>query len=203
MSKKFGAFLLSGLLIGFLLFAGIRVALVKITDVHYHANFALFVNGTRDKFDNFNYYEEIATCSSSEVDNPKHSVHMHNKVSDLVHVHAHAATWGAFFANISYTLGNKVLVTDNGVYVDGQDGKKLQFLLNGKPVQTAEDRVIQSEDALLISYGDEDATGLQTQYNQIARTAAAENKEQDPAACSGTGKLTLKDRFRQAFNFTN
>lgn len=202
MRKKLWVLLTAGFISGIIVFIGLRVILVKNKDVHYHANFGLFVNGKRDKFSNFSYYEEIAACSDSEINSPKHAAHMHENVYDLVHVHAHAATWGGFFSNLGYTLGNKVLATDDGVFVSGSDGKKLQFLLNGQPVDTVQDRVIQDKDALLISFGDEDSAGLQSQYKQIAHTAAAQDAEQDPAACSGADKLTLIDRFKKAFDFT-
>lgn len=203
MSKKIWLAVCGALVLGFVIFAGLRVVFIKQKDVHYHANFGLFINGERDKFDNFSYYEEVSACSQSEVDNPKHNVHMHDREYQLIHVHAHAATWGAFFANLGYTLGNKVVATGDGVYADGQDGKKLRFLLNGKPVDTVADRVIQDQDALLVSYGDENDAALQGQYKQIEHSAAKEDAEQDPASCSGTGKLTLKDRVKKAFDFTN
>ena len=163
MSKK-GLFgILGGFIVGLVVFAAARMIFMQTTEVHYHANFGLFVNGERDKFSNFSFYEEIAACSTDEQNNPKHVTHMHDNTFDLVHVHDHAATWGGFFANLGYTLGNKVLVTDKGMFTDGQDGKKLQFLLNGKPVEAVQNRVIQDEDALLISYGNEDATALSAQ----------------------------------------
>ncbi len=178
------------------------MVLAKNKAVHYHANFALFVNGKRETFDNFTFYEEEAACDLAQADNPKHNAHMHDKVNDLIHVHASAVTWGAFFANIGFTLGNKVVTTENGVFVDGQDGNRLQFILNGTSITSAENRVIKSEDALLISYGPDDATGLTDQYKQIKHSAAAANASKDPAGCGGSATLTLSERFKRAFDFT-
>lgn len=202
MSKKFLIVAITAFVASFLVFIGLRVVLLKNTDVHYHANFGLFVDGKRDMFKNFTYYEEIAACSTGGEDNPKHNIHMHDNKFDVIHVHAHGATWGAFFANLGYTLGNKVIVTENGTFVDGQDGKKLQFLLNGELVTNVQGRLIESTDTLLVSYGTEDDKALQSEYKQIDRSADRYNHTKDPAACSGAHELTFTTRLKRAFNFS-
>jgi len=203
MTKKFFIVAACAFALGFLMFIGLRFVLVKNNDVHYHANFGLFVDGKRDMFSNFSFYEEIAACSTGGEDNPKHNIHMHDNKFDVVHVHAHGATWGGFFTNLGYTLGNKVLVTQDGTFVDGQDGKKLQFILNGEPVQTVQGRLIKSADTLMVSFGNEDAKALQAEYKQIDRSADSYNHTADPAACSGAHTLDFKTRLKRAFNFSN
>ncbi|MEK7472138.1 MAG: hypothetical protein AAB624_02720, partial [Patescibacteria group bacterium] len=41
-----------------------RFVLVDQKQVHYHANFALYVNGEQDEFKNFTFYEEETACAS-------------------------------------------------------------------------------------------------------------------------------------------
>ncbi|HSX24196.1 MAG TPA: hypothetical protein VLE74_03795 [Candidatus Saccharimonadales bacterium] len=185
-------------LVGAFVIVAIRFATVKNNVVHYHANFALYINGQRDEFKNFTFYEEESACTQNDPDNVKGRVHMHDQVADLVHIHAHGVTWGQFFANLGYTLGDKVVVTDNGVFADGADGNQLRFMLNGQTVQTAQDRVIKSEDVLLIDYGNDSGATLQTRYNAIPRTAHAANTENDPATCSGSKPPTFTERLKQA-----
>ncbi len=199
--KRAGLFTGIGLVLGLLIFVGLRMALVQDHHTHYHANFALYVNGQQDKFDNFTFYEEVQSCSSDDKNNPKTRAHMHNQVNDVVHVHDDNATWGHFFANLGYGLLDDAVQTNKGIFTNGVDGKALTFILNGKAVESIANRVIQSEDTLLIDYGDNADT--QERYKQIKHTAHEANVKPDPASCSGSHELTLKDRLKRAVNFRN
>lgn len=199
MRRKLWITILCGFLIGLVTFFSIRFALAKNEVVHYHANLAVYINGEREKFDNFTYYEEIASCEGTDHDNPKSRVHLHGNVNSVVHVHDNAVTWGALFANLGYTLGDSLIKTDKSLYVDGQDGKELSFTLNGQKVKTAANRVIQSEDVMLISYGDPLTTDRAKEYASIKQDAGEYNAKQDPSSCQGSEPLTLQERLKKAF----
>ncbi len=192
---------IAGLLVGFLLFGGLRMALVQQDEVHYHANFGLFINGQRDKFKNFTFYEDAQSCAASAGANPKSRAHMHDNVNDVVHVEDENVTWGAFFANLGYGLSDKSVETDSGVFVDGQRGRHLSFVLNGEKVDNVANKVIDNEDVLLVDYGPKN-TDLDFEYNQIGKTAQEYNSRQDPAACSGEELLDFAGRLKRAFDFS-
>jgi hypothetical protein len=196
--KRDLAFVFIGVVVAF----GLRFVLVDAVTTHYHANFAMYVNGVRDEFKSPTFYEEISSCSATNHDNPKTRVHMHGQEFDTVHVHDDGSTWGHFFANLSYTLGDKVLVTDNGVFVDGSDGKKLRFILNGNEISSVANLPIESEDKLLIDFSSDDQRTLQSRYSTISSTAHEHNEKPDPASCSGGAKETLKDRFTRTLGTT-
>lgn len=200
-SKKVMIAVLVGLVLGALATTAIRFGMYKFDIVHYHANFALFINDTRDKFDGPGYYEEEQACSSTDLDNPKSRVHMHDQNSGLVHVHAHAVTWGQFFDNLGYGVSDKAITTGSAVYVDGQDGNKLIFELNGQTVTSIADRVIKSDDVLLINYGQDTAAVLKQHYDAVPRDAHKNNTEKDPAACSGSEPVTFTERLKKALGF--
>jgi hypothetical protein len=183
-------------LAGIMSFIGLRYAMFKDTNVHYHANFALFVNGKRDEFKSFTFYEEETACTSDDKNNPKDRVHMHDQNNGLVHVHATGVTWGHFFANIGYTLGDQVLKTDQGVYVDGQDSNHLTFILNGQQVDNIANRLIKSEDRLLINYGNDDSKTIQKRFDIVPTDAHQANTEQDPASCKGSVKINAWQRLK-------
>lgn len=199
--KRAALFTAIGIVSGFFMFAGVRAVSLQGHSTHYHANFALYVNGQQDKFDNFTFYEEVQSCSADEHNNPRLRTHMHQPENNLVHVHADGVTWGHFFANLGYGLSNKAIATDEGVFIDGQDGKKLTFFLNRQPVNSIANQVIQSGDTLLIDYGD--GSGIDEKFNQIPADANEYNTKPDPAACSGSESLTLSERVKRAFDFTN
>ena len=190
------------LLLGGVVVIAIRFATIKNTTVHYHANFALYVNDVHDEFSGPGYYEEVQACSTTEKDNPRARVHMHNNENHIVHVHDNAVTWGDFFANLGYTLGDKALVTNQGVFVDNADGNKLTFILNGKTTDAIADRVIGNEDVLLIDYGKDDNATIQKDYDAIPRDAHKENLEKDPASCGGaSAHWSTTDRLKHAAEF--
>ncbi len=191
----------AGVLVGALLTTALRFAFYKSDTVHYHANFALYVNGVQDKFDGPGFYEEVQACGSDQVDNPKTRVHLHNENPTLVHVHAHGVTWGQLFSNLGYGVSDKAVTTLNGVFVDGQDDKKLTFTLGGVAVDSIADKLIKSEDVLLVDYGQDDATTTQQYYEAIPRDAHQANTQNDPATCSGSKPLTFTERLKKAAGF--
>lgn len=190
-----------GLVLAIVLTTALRFALAKDTSVHYHANFALYINGKQDEFKSFTFYEEVAACNSHDADNPKVRVHMHDNKAHLVHVHAGGVTWGQFFENLGYTLGDNLISTDNGVYITGDDGNKLTFTLNGEEVDALANKVIHSEDVLLINYGKDDDGTLKQRYDAIPRDAHQANVTKDPSACSGGNEFTFWNRLKQAIGF--
>jgi len=200
--RHWWAVLLAGIVIAALLFVGLRAIFYKPDAVHYHANFALYINDQQDEFKSFTFYEEIAACSVDGHTDPKTRVHMHDENNHLIHVHDHGVTWSQFFTNLGYTLGDNIIATDSGVYVNGQDGKKLTFMLNGQVTEHIADEVINSEDVLLIDYGTTDPATLMQRYNKIPRDAHKANITADPSTCSGSKPLTLSERLRHAVDPT-
>jgi hypothetical protein len=196
--KNKSAVLLAGILLGLLLFGGLRAAMIKDDSTHYHANFGLFINGQRDKFDSFTFYEEVQSCADAGA-NPRQRVHMHDNVNNIVHVHDENVTWGAFFANLGYGLTDDALQTDDDAFVDGQNDRQLHFILNGEDVDSVANRVVGNEDVLLVSYGPKNVD-LDLEYNQIRKDAAEYNSTPDPAACAGQESLDFSTRIKRAFN---
>lgn len=187
-----------GVLIGFVLSTAVRFVWFQDTATHYHANFMLYIDGERDMFDSFAFYEEVAACSAHDSHDPKLRVHMHDHNPALVHVHADGVTWGHFFANLGYNLGRQSIETETGIYVDGQDDNELTFILNGQKVASPMNQVIRSEDKLLINYGTEDDAELQTRAAAIPDDAGEANTKPDPAACAGAHETSWLDRLKWA-----
>lgn len=192
--------LVIGLFVGAFTILGLRVILVQDHATHYHADFALYIDGQQDKFDNFTFYEEVQSCNTQDENNPRHRAHMHGNEAGSVHIHDDGVTWGAFFANIGYGLTNKSIQTDKGVFVDGADGKKLTFILNGQKTSSIANKLIGDKDMLLIDYGD--GSNTQKEYDSIPRLAAQHDVTPDPASCSGSSKLTFADRLKRAIDFS-
>lgn len=196
--KKNFMFVGIGVLIGAILLIGARFITLKNDAVHHHANFALYINGQQEKFEGPGYYEEVQACDVHDEDDAHGRAHMHDSNNHLIHVHAHAVTWGAFFANLGYGLGTDSVETPKGVFVDGAEDNKLTFILNGEKVNSIANTVIKSEDALLIDYGSEKDGIKMERYKSIPKDAGQANSQKDPAACSGTEELTFWVRLKHS-----
>lgn len=181
-------------LMGALAFGAARFILVKKQHTHYHANFALYINGVRDEFKSFVYYEEVTACSDKQQNNPKSRVHMHDNKNDLVHVHDVAVTWSHFFDNLGYTFADGLLVTPKGIYQNSTDAK-FSYILNGKKISNVAGNVIGSGDTLLINYGTENENVVMDRYNAISRNAVEYNDKPDPSSCSGDENEPISDRL--------
>jgi len=195
-------------LLGIMTFVAFRFITYKSTDVHYHANFGLYINGQRDEFKSFTFYEEVQSCTVHDPTNPRTRVHMHDQNNGLIHVHAEGATWGYFFANLGYTLGDKLIETDSvfdnaknkgyTIYADGKDGNKLSFILNGKKTSNIANVVIASEDRLLINYGNTSQEKLDQLFATVPTDAHKANTERDPASCGGGHQITFLERLKRS-----
>jgi len=189
---------LFGALFGALIMLAIRFATYSPERVHYHANFAVYLNGRQEQFKSPRYYQEVAVCSLNKVLSPEQRAHMHDNINSVIHVHDHAVTWGQFFANLGWTLGPDLLETNDGTQYAANDTDKLNIILNGQDytdIGSLANRVIDDRDRLLVSFGDIDASSLRQEYDKVPSTAAKYDADKDPATCSGSEKPTISDRL--------
>lgn len=187
-------------LASFIWITAVRFVLYNPTTTHYHANFAIYINGEREMFDSFVFYEEVTQCGG-DAEDPKRRTHMHDDIPDVVHVHDEEVTWGHFFANLGFTLGNRAISTRSETLVEGPDND-FSFILNGEEISQIANRIIGDEDRLLIDLGSSDKAVTQSRYDKVAKTAAAYNETADPSACSGSEVDTsFTERLKKALIF--
>lgn len=176
---------------------GLRFLLVENVITHYHANFAVYVDGKKDPFERFTFYEEVAACSPDNAVAPESRVHLHNNEPHVVHVHDEAATWSHFFSNLGYGLTDDLLQTDDGTYSSNLNDGQLRFVLNGRVVDGISNMTIGDEDVLLVDYSSDSDATLLVRYASIPRDAQVYNSANDPATCSGGAHESFTDRLKR------
>jgi hypothetical protein len=196
--------LIVGIGLGVLLLGLARFAFVEGEEpIHYHANWALFIDGERVDLSADRYMEDVVSCSPDPgAVRPRDRVHLHENNMDVVHVHHDGATWGHLMANLGFGLGHDWLITDDGRRLfAGEEGRDLVFVVDGMQVPTLHDREIESEDRVVISMGSEDPATVREEFlPRVASNAAEFNEEMDPAGCAGGhGPRPVADRLRDAF----
>lgn len=190
----------AGLLLGALLLLSVRFMTYNPPTVHYHANFAVYINGSHQTFASSQYYQEVKICSLDGA-TPQSRAHMHDEQNGVIHVHAAAVTWGAFFENLGWFVGPDFIRSDTTLYQEN-DTNKLNIILNGQDLTdltTITDQVIKDKDRLLISYGPVDTSALHSQYKTVPSSAARYDSEKDPASCTGSEGSTTGERLHHLF----
>lgn len=169
---------------------------------HFHANWAIYLDGARLDLSDRRYMEEISSCTTVDGDvTPQSRVHMHEADHDVVHIHHLGATWGHLAGNLGIGLGEGYLILDDGTRIfDGEAGR-FTYILNGRALTSVHNQLIASEDRLLISYGFESLDDLgEGRFDRVATTAGEYNMREDPATCSGSGEpLGMWGRLKLAF----
>lgn len=190
--------IVGGAILGILILGLVRFTTMSHDEVHYHANFAVYINGVRQEFEGPQYYQEVSACE--ETTTPLGLAHLHDQNNHVVHVHGRVITWGYLFTNLGWSLNNAMLYDGKTAYVDGQGGT-LTFILNGKPTRSVAGEVIGDQDRLLISYGNDDTAALQKQYDQVPSDAKKADETKDPVTCQGPERGDVWMQLRQAFFF--
>jgi hypothetical protein len=198
--KSRWALFAAGFVLAAIILLGIRFATYSIPHTHYHANFALYINGKREEFKAAHYYEEIAACTLHGDIQPAQRAHMHDEINDVIHVHDDGVTWGQFFNNIGWTLGPDFIQDDKHAIYKSDDTNKLNLVLNGDnltDLTTMNNEVIKDEDRLLISFGAIDDKTLDKEFKSVPATAHHYDITPDPASCAGQKENPpVSDRLR-------
>ena len=168
---------------------------------HFHANFAVFVWGSRIDFSPDKYMEDIAGCSITGKISARDRVHLHENNGDTIHVHHDGVTWGHFFSNNNIAFWEDFLKLDTGEMFTTQDDTWVLYILNGKRVENPFNTLINSEDKLLISYGDHNWDySLEDLYDQVSSNAWEYNSKYDPGSCGWTNENGVKVIIRELIN---
>ena len=193
----------AGIILGVLVLLVIRFFTYSPPQVHYHANFAVYINGQREQFKGQQYYQEVAVCSSTNaITLPQQRAHMHDNINDVVHVHDHAVTWGQFFDNLGWYVGPDFIETADGHLYQNAGNSVLHVLVNGQDytgLTPLTNMIIKDQSRVLVSYGNISDGQLQQEYKNVPSTAEHNDEIQDPASCSGSEKITTSERLHHLF----
>lgn len=175
---------------------GYLYAWSKFAPPHFHANFALYIDGERMDFSGDEFMEDVAGCGLSDTQFPKDRAHLHENNPDTIHIHAAWVSWGHFFANNDILFNDSFISLPNGDILQEDETRKLSFLLNWEITSNVYNELIKSEDRLLISYwGAQDITEL-----FISDNAGDFNHRYDPGSCSGNNSWNIFTKIIWAFH---
>ena len=187
-------FIISGLLLGIILIVFLRfISYQQPIDTHFHANFAIFINNNKVDLSKDKYMEPVLSCSLNEQKDKTalERVHMHLNNGGLIHVHDTHVTWADFFSNINFYISTNTIVDDTNNVYKSNDTNKVSFLLNGKKIDNINTLYINSEDKLLINYGNQNNDDINKLLTQVPSDAKEANIGSDPYTCTGNTTKAL------------
>lgn len=165
---------------------------------HFHANFAVFINGEKVDFTADEYMEDVAGCSLTNTVYPKDRAHLHENNGDTIHIHNEGVAWGHFFANNNIYFSDDFLKMDDGKMYENIEDTWMRFILNGEVIDNPYNRLIESEDKLLVSYWTHlSDLFIDEMYSQVSSNAWEYNSKYDPGSCGGTNENGIKVLLRE------
>ena len=173
---------------------------LKFIPPHFHANFAMYIEGERVDFSDDKYMEDIAACGIGGVIYPSHRAHLHENNGETIHIHHEWVSFGHFFSNIWFSFGENYIVNDESKIYQEAAWDQVTFILNWKIVENPFNRLIKSEDRLLISYGSESEEVLLERYSSVSNNAGEYNAKYDPGNCWGNNENGIVVLIHQMFD---
>lgn len=175
--------------------------------VHYHADFAVFLDGEPYDFDRPEFI-------STEGNDRSPTAHLHEPRTTVVHVHRSNTTWWEFFDGLGFQISDKTVLAGTGpntlTLPDGttyreENGKTFKYYVNGVRVDGVAMKNIADLDRVLISYGAETPEEVvATQLPQVTdqacipsgRCAERIPADEPPEICSNGNECTILDLRR-------
>ena len=190
-----------GVVLGIVLWGLLRLVLAPCPAApHYHANWALIVDGQQLDLSPERYMQAVAGCAATDVVDPAGRVHLHNNEGAVVHVHDAGVAWGHLFTNVGFSVGGDHLILDDSRRFLADGDRTLKFILNGFAVSEIGRFPLRAGDRLLISYGPETLEDvLRYQFPRVASNAASYDEREDPAGCAGAVDVGFRERLLGAF----
>ena len=134
----------------------------KLGDEHIHAS--MLVNIFGDKFDFSTTPYQIKTSW----------IHFENQDGDTVHRHSTGVELEFMFNSMNVVIDDKCFIFPDGRQFCTNDDYTLKFYVNQQKVEDIRNYVVQEDDRILISYGDEEQKAIDEQLAEL--NAQAINK---------------------------
>lgn len=164
---------------------------------HFHANFLMYINGEQVDFSGDQFMEDVAGCSLTWKLYPKDRAHLHENNGETIHIHDDWVAWWHFFANNDFVFSeNFISSNDSKVYINSWD-RRLKFILNGEEISNPYNKLIESQDRLLIIYGTQTDEESMKIFQTVSTNAWEYNSKYDPGSCWGTNENGIKAILRE------
>ena len=127
----------------------------KLGDEHIHASMLTMIFG--DKFDFSSTPYQVKTSW----------IHFENQDGDTIHRHSTGVELEFLFNSMNIVMDDKCFVFPDGRQFCTNDDYTLSFYVNQQKVEDLRTYVVQEDDRILITYGDEDQEAIDKQLAEL------------------------------------
>lgn len=135
-----------------------------VGEVHYHTDFALYINGRQYNFTQEKYM-------STENKTLSNFAHLHDLNGNIIHKHASGITLGFFLETLDMKLNDTCFILDDGASYCNEGNKKLTLYVNGKRDDQFAGYDFRDGDKILLSYGEESEEEIRAQIQSVTEEA--------------------------------
>lgn len=147
-------------------------------EYHAHADFAVFANGQKMDFAKEEFMHK-ETCGKPgeehviDLNTPEgmaDATHLHDLNGNVAHFHHENATLAMFFKGLGFDLTGECFETREAKFCNTET-KKVKVFANGLQITDIEKFVPSDLDKILITYGEESASEVRAQNEQLSSQA--------------------------------
>ena len=134
---------------------GAPVIAGKLGDEHIHASLLVKIFGDKFDFSTPNYQVKTSW------------IHFENSDGDTIHRHSTGVELDFLFNSMNIAVDDKCFVFPDGRQFCTNEDYSLKFYINQKQVDDIRNYIVQEDDRLLISYGNEDQLAIEKQLAEL------------------------------------
>jgi len=127
----------------------------KLGDEHVHASLLVKIFGDKFDFSTPNYQVQTSW------------IHFENQDGDTIHRHSTGVELEFLFNSMKIAVDDKCFVFPDGRQFCSNDDYTLKFYINDKRVGDIRTYIVQDDDRLLITYGNEDNQAIEKQLDEL------------------------------------
>ena len=127
----------------------------KLGDEHEHASVLVRIFGDRFDFSVPSYQIKSSW------------IHFEESDGTTIHRHSSGVTLGYLFETLNIVIDENCYIFSDGRQFCTNQDYSLKYFINGDPVSSINDHVIQDDDRILISYGGETETQIVDQLDEL------------------------------------
>ena len=127
----------------------------KLGDEHIHASLLVKIFGDKFDFSTPNYQVKTSW------------IHFENSDGDTIHRHSTGVELEFLFNSMNIMVDDKCFVFPDGRQFCTNEDYSLKFYVNQKKVDDIRNYIVQEDDRILISYGNEDQLALEKQLAEL------------------------------------
>ena len=127
----------------------------KLGDEHIHASMLVKIFGDKFDFSSTNYQVKTSW------------IHFENQDGDTIHRHSSGVELEFLFNSMNIVVDDQCFVFPDGRQFCSNDDYTLKFYVNQQKVEDLRTYIVQEEDRILISYGNEDQETIDKQLTEL------------------------------------